>query len=84
LGFAALGGGQYMIVATTNVCLMEIAKDKAGRWIPITHGMIGVGALTAPLIVKFMEIKAFYVLAVINIVYSILCLYFRTPIRSKS
>ena len=66
-------------MSINSFCLLEVAGDKAGSWMPFAQGMFGVGALLAPLIVRFMAISSYYAFAISSLLMSLLHFCYPAP-----
>ena len=70
-------------MSINSFCLLEIAGSKAGSWMPFAQGMFGVGALLAPLVVRFMAISSFYAFAISSLLMSLLHFCYPAPEHSE-
>ena len=84
ISFSVIGGGHFTIFTATNICVLRVARQKAGDWLPIVHGVVGIGALSSPLLIRILEIKAFYLVAGVYFVFSVLCLCNPAPFEEDS
>ena len=51
---------------------------------PFAQGMFGVGALLAPLVIRFMAVDSYYTFAALNLLMSLLFLYYSPPQHHSS
>lgn len=70
----------YLATVVVNCCLM-LAPDKEDLiiWLSITHGMIGVGGLTSPLLVNLLQLDIYFKLGFLSLFLAPFFLYFTTP-----
>ena len=80
ISFAVFGGGHYTVLRSINICILEISKERATVWIPLAHGMFGVGALSSPLLINLLNMEIFYIIAFFCVVFALLCLYLPPPV----
>ena len=81
--FLSIGGASFVTVSINSFCLLEISGSKAGSWMPFAQGMFGVGALLAPLVVKFMAISSYYAFAISSLLMSLLHFCLPAPEHSE-
>lgn len=74
-----MGGGHYAILTETNSCLLLVAQERAGSWMPLAHGMFGMGALISPQLLRLMELEAYYCIAAIYLIFVMACFHFGSP-----
>jgi hypothetical protein len=79
IAMGVLGGSNYCMSTTLNICLLIISKHKAGTWISISHGTYGVGSLLAPQLVRYLEMNFYLYLAVLFLLVTALCAYLPSP-----
>ena len=77
----ALGGGYYCTITAVNILLLVISTKNIG-WMSFGSGIFGIGALTSPLVIRFFEIKLFYLISFLFMFTAALSLYFPTPKKS--
>lgn len=73
------GGRHYAILTETNSCLLLVAQERAGSWMPLAHGMFGMGALISPQLLRLMELEAYYCIAAIYLIFVMACFHFGSP-----
>ena len=74
-----MGAVSFISKAVVSICLLEISGDKAGSWMPFAQGMFGLGALLAPLVLRFTAVDSYYIFAALNLIMSLLFLYYPSP-----
>jgi hypothetical protein len=84
ISFLVIGLGHYITFTTTNICLVQIAKEKISSWVLYSHGFFGIGALTSPIFIRAWELQAYYLMAIMSLFLSLLCFYFPAPDRSEA
>lgn len=78
------GGGHYGVLAISNICVLTIGQKKAGVWVILVNALFGVGALTAPQIIRFWGLESYYLYAILYLMVAVLCLIFTTPMQHHS
>jgi len=76
---AVFGGGHYGVLAVSNICVLAIGQKKAGVWVILVNALFGVGALTAPQIIRFWGLDAYYFYGILYFIVFLLCLFLKTP-----
>ena len=69
----------YLYNTLATICIVHVAREKSGFWIPFSGGLHGIGAISSPIIIGFLGVSVYYVLAGINSIIIILCSIFPTP-----
>ena len=81
--FIVFGGGHYITLRTVNICLIEIAQEKIGSWLPLTNAFFSIGALSAPIIIRYIQTGVYLLIAVVFLVFGVLLLVWPTPIKKE-
>ena len=77
--FYIFGAGQYFYNVLATICLVHIAKQRAGQWIPFSYGFYGIGAISSPVMIGFLGISVYYIIAIASLIIAMLCSIHRSP-----
>lgn len=79
VSFFVFGGSHYTIFTLSNICLLEVAGDKTGSYMPLIYAFFGSGALLSPLIIRELKVETYWVLFLFNMLMVAMFYYYPSP-----